>query len=80
VTATAVSYDPYDPVIDVDPHPTWRRLRGHDGPGAALARREGRVLIDEVLSRLPAWECDEGAVEFVRTTTVRGPARVPVSW
>ena len=48
--------------------------------GAALARLEGRVVLDEVLSGLPAWQVDEDAVEFVRTTTVRGPARVPVSW
>ncbi|HKE71967.1 MAG TPA: cytochrome P450 [Acidimicrobiales bacterium] len=48
--------------------------------GAALARLEGRVVLDEVLDRLPAWEVDEDRVEFVRTTTVRGPARVPVSW
>jgi cytochrome P450 len=48
--------------------------------GAALARLEGRVVLDEVLDRLPAWDVDEDRVEFVRTTTVRGPARVPVSW
>jgi cytochrome P450 len=47
--------------------------------GAALARLEGRVVLDEVLDRLPAWDVDEDRVEFVRTTTVRGPARVPVS-
>lgn len=48
--------------------------------GAALARLEGRVVIGEVLARLPAWEVDESQVGFVRTTTVRGPARVPISW
>jgi cytochrome P450 len=53
---------------------------GHFCLGAALARLEGRVVIDEALARLPAWEVDEDRVEFVRTTTVRGPARVPVSW
>jgi cytochrome P450 len=47
--------------------------------GAALARLEGRVVLDETLDRLPTWEVDESAVEFVRTTTVRGPARVPVT-
>jgi cytochrome P450 len=48
--------------------------------GAALARLEGRVVLDEVLTRLPAWGVDESQVGFVRTTTVRGPARVPISW
>jgi hypothetical protein len=36
-------------------------------------------VLDETLDRLPTWEVDESAVEFVRTTTVRGPARVPVT-
>jgi cytochrome P450 len=53
---------------------------GHFCLGAALARLEGRVVVDEVLDRLPAWEVDEDAVAFVRTTTVRGPARVPITW
>jgi cytochrome P450 len=48
--------------------------------GAALARLEGRVVLDEVLTRLPEWAVDERAVRFVRTTTVRGPASVPVTW
>lgn len=26
-TPTALSYDPYDSVLDADPHPTWKRLR-----------------------------------------------------
>ncbi len=53
---------------------------GHFCLGAALARLEGRVVVDEVLARLPAWEVDEAQVGFVRTTTVRGPAQVPISW
>jgi cytochrome P450 len=48
--------------------------------GAALARLEGRVVLDEVLRRLPEWDCDEDAVEFVHTTTVRGPAKVPITF
>ncbi len=53
---------------------------GHFCLGAALARLEGRVIVDEALARLPAWEVDEAQVGFVRTTTVRGPAQVPISW
>jgi len=48
--------------------------------GANLARLEGRVVIDETLSRLRDWHVDESKVEFVRTTTVRGPARVPIAF
>ena len=48
--------------------------------GAALARLEGRVVLDETLDRLGEWEVDEDEVEFVRTTTVRGPAKVPVTY
>lgn len=45
--------------------------------GAALARLELRVVIDELLQRYPEWHVDESRVELVRTTTVRGPATVP---
>lgn len=47
--------------------------------GAALARLEGRVVLDEVLTRMPVWSVDEHDVRFVRTTTVRGPASVPIT-
>jgi cytochrome P450 len=46
--------------------------------GAALARLEGRVIIDEMLRRHPSWTVDESRVDMVHTTTVRGPAHVPV--
>ena len=46
--------------------------------GAALARLEGRVALDEVLKRFPDWEVDwEGAVQ-AHTSTVRGWERLPV--
>jgi cytochrome P450 len=47
--------------------------------GAALARLEGRVALDEVLSRFPEWEVDwEHAVQ-ARTSTVRGWESLPAS-
>jgi cytochrome P450 len=46
--------------------------------GAALARLEGRVALEEVLTRFPRWEVDEGNAERVRTSTVRGWHRLPV--
>lgn len=46
--------------------------------GAALARMEGRVALDEVLKRFPSWEIDEEHAEQARTSTVRGWERLPV--
>ena len=46
--------------------------------GAALARLEGRVALDEVLQRFPDWEIDWDRAEQARTTTVRGWERLPV--
>ena len=47
--------------------------------GASLARLEARVVLEETLARFPEWGVDEGAVEMVRTSTVRGPVHVPIT-
>ena len=46
--------------------------------GAALARLEGRVALDEVLQRFPSWRVDWDNAAQARTTTVRGWERLPV--
>ncbi|MEX2293915.1 MAG: cytochrome P450 [Acidimicrobiales bacterium] len=46
--------------------------------GAALARLEGRVALDEVLQRFPAWEVDWDNAIQARTSTVRGWEKLPV--
>ncbi len=46
--------------------------------GAALARLEGRVALDEVLQRFPDWEVDWARAEPAHTSTVRGWERLPV--
>ncbi len=46
--------------------------------GAALARMEGRVALDEVLQRFPTWEVDRDNAVQARTSTVRGWERLPV--
>jgi cytochrome P450 len=46
--------------------------------GANLARLEAIVVLEETLSLLPDWEVVEDDVGFVRTSTVRGPASVPI--
>ncbi len=47
--------------------------------GAALARLEGRVALEETLKRFPEWTVDYDRTEMVHTSTVRGYARVPIS-
>jgi cytochrome P450 len=47
--------------------------------GAALARLEGRVALDEVLNRWPDWDVDWDNVEQAHTPTVRGWERLPVT-
>jgi cytochrome P450 len=46
--------------------------------GAALARLEGRVALDEVLQRFPEWEVDWDHAVQARTSTVRGWEKLPV--
>jgi cytochrome P450 len=46
--------------------------------GAALARLEGRVALDEVLRRFPDWEVDYEGARRARTSTVRGWETLPV--
>ena len=46
--------------------------------GAALARMEGRVALDEVLTRFPEWEVDWDNAVQARTSTVRGWDKLPV--
>jgi cytochrome P450 len=45
--------------------------------GAALARLEGRVALDEVLNRWPDWEIDWENAEQAHTPTVRGWEKLP---
>jgi cytochrome P450 len=46
--------------------------------GAALARLEGRVAIDEVLNRFPEWSVDWNGAIQAHTPTVRGREKLPV--
>jgi cytochrome P450 len=57
MTVTDVTYDPYDPIVDRDPHDTWRRLRDE----APLYRNErldfyALSRYDDVLAALLDWE------------------------
>jgi cytochrome P450 len=46
--------------------------------GAALARLEGRVALEETFKRHPAWEVDLERAVRLHTSTVRGWAQVPI--
>jgi cytochrome P450 len=46
--------------------------------GAALARLEGRVALEEILKRFPEWEVDAAGAKLASTTTVRGWEKLPV--
>jgi cytochrome P450 len=46
--------------------------------GAALARLEGRIALDEVLNRFPEWEVDSDGAKLAPTSTVRGWETLPV--
>ncbi len=46
--------------------------------GAALARLEGRIALDEVLKRFPEWEVDHDRAHLAPTSTVRGWDTLPV--
>lgn len=71
---------------DPDRFDIHRDLKGHVSfgfgihfcLGAALARMEGRVAIEEVLKRHPTFTVDRPNCRQVHTSTVRGFAEVPV--
>ncbi len=46
--------------------------------GAALARLEGRIALEEVLARWPEWHVDHDGAKRAHTSTVRGWERLPV--
>ena len=46
--------------------------------GAALARLEGRIALEEVLKRFPEWDVDYDKAKLAPTSTVRGWETLPV--
>jgi cytochrome P450 len=50
----------------------------HTCIGAALARIEGRVALEEIIKRFPVWEVDYDNAELMSTSTVRGWDALPV--
>jgi cytochrome P450 len=46
--------------------------------GAALARIEGRIALQELLKRFPTWDVDLSGAEMIHTTTIRGYLKLPI--
>jgi cytochrome P450 len=69
--------DRFDAQRKIDHHVTFG-YGIHFCLGAALARLEGRVALDEVLKRFPSWEVDWPNAVQTRTSTVRGWDKLPV--
>jgi cytochrome P450 len=46
--------------------------------GAALARLEGRVALEEILKRFPKWDVDWDGTKLASTSTVRGWEKLPI--
>jgi cytochrome P450 len=47
--------------------------------GASLARLEGQVALDEMLSRFPEWDVDYDGMRLAPTSTVRGWQSLPIT-
>ena len=69
--------DRFDIRRQIDQHLTFSHGI-HFCLGAALARLEGRVALDEVLKRFPEWEVDRAGARLATTSTVRGWETLPV--
>jgi cytochrome P450 len=69
--------DSFDVHRKIDHHLTFG-YGVHFCLGAALARLEGRVALDEVLQRFPTWDVDWDHAVQARTSTVRGWEKLPV--
>ena len=46
--------------------------------GAALARMEGTIALEEILKRWPTWKVDRDAAQLAETATVRGWEKLPL--
>ena len=70
--------DRFDVHRQIEQHLTFSRGI-HFCLGAALARLEGRVALEEILARFPEWAVDTDAAKLNPTSTVRGWESLPVT-
>ncbi|MGF7238658.1 MAG: cytochrome P450 [Frankia sp.] len=69
--------DRYDIHRTIDSHVSFGH-GAHFCLGAALARMEGRVALEETLRRFPTWEVDHERAVRLHTSTVRGYKELPI--
>lgn len=69
--------DTYDIHREIGTHVVFG-FGAHFCLGAALARLEGRIALDEVLNRFPTWDVDYDKISLSPTATVRGWQTLPV--
>ena len=76
-SATSPEPDEFDLHRDEGPHLSFG-FGLHFCLGAALARLEGRVALEEILRRWPAWEVDIDRGKMAHTGSVRGWGYLPI--
>jgi len=69
--------DAFDIHREIDHHVTFG-YGVHYCFGAALARLEGRIALEEMLNRFPTWEVDMSGAELLHSSTIRGYATLPM--
>jgi cytochrome P450 len=69
--------DTYNVRRKIDRHLTFG-YGAHYCFGAALARLEGRIALEEILKRFPSWDVDEAGAELIHTSTLRGYHKLPI--
>lgn len=70
--------DRYDIRRKIDQHVTFG-IGTHYCLGAALARLEGQIALDEILRRFPSWDVDWSGSALSSTSTMRGWETLPIS-
>ncbi|GAA3226759.1 cytochrome P450 [Actinocorallia longicatena] len=69
--------DTFDVRRKIDRHMTFG-YGVHYCFGAALARLEGRIALEELLKRFPSWDVDLSGAELIHTSTLRGYHKLPI--
>ena len=71
---------PFDPLLIAHgcaPRQEPFGVGAHYCLGAALARLEGRIALEEILDRFPEWHIDLAKARMSTTSTVRGWETMP---
>jgi cytochrome P450 len=69
--------DRFDVQRKIDHHKSFG-FGPHYCLGQALARLEGRVVLEELLARWPAWDVELDGAEFMHFTDNRGYSKLPI--